>query len=106
MPVLNCEAVNCIYNKEELCSKGDIMVGGKQAEKSAETCCESFKEIADGSMSNSTGSGCATIHVDCKALECSFNKDEKCSAGAIDIEGTQANEAKETDCGTFRNKHR
>ena len=42
MAELKCTAVNCTYNKEKLCSKGDIMVGGKHACKMDETCCESF----------------------------------------------------------------
>lgn len=106
MPLLNCTAVNCIYNKEELCSKGDILVDGESAEHSSDTCCHSFKEAADGSMSNSTGSGSASIYVDCKACECSYNKEEKCHANAIDIEGSNACECEQTQCGTFRYKNR
>ena len=33
-----------VYNQNELCSKGDIRVGGSGAKSSMETCCESFKE--------------------------------------------------------------
>ena len=42
MPLLVCSAMSCIYNKGEYCSKGDITVGGKEAEQPGETCCESF----------------------------------------------------------------
>ena len=30
MPALRCSAMTCVYNDGELCSKGDIKVGGKQ----------------------------------------------------------------------------
>lgn len=106
MPVLSCAATTCVYNKEELCSKGDIQVGGEDAQHSSDTCCSSFKERAEDSMSNSTGAGCGTIDVECLACECSFNKEEKCFAGAIDIEGSEASESEETECGTFRNQDR
>ena len=42
MSELKCIVENCVYNKENLCSKGDIMVGGKRACCESETCCESF----------------------------------------------------------------
>ena len=31
MPALKCSAMTCVYNKGELCSKGDIKVGGSGA---------------------------------------------------------------------------
>ena len=55
MPALSCSAMTCVYNQNELCSKGDIRVGGSGAKSSMETCCESFKERGEGTMSNSTG---------------------------------------------------
>ena len=39
---------NCTYNKEHLCSKGDIMVGGKHACCCDQTCCESFVQKREG----------------------------------------------------------
>ena len=47
MPALSCSAMTCVYNQNELCSKGDIRVGGSGAKSSMETCCESFKERGD-----------------------------------------------------------
>ena len=40
MPALSCSAMTCVYNQNELCSKGDIRVGGSGAKSSMETCCE------------------------------------------------------------------
>ena len=31
MPALSCSAMTCVYNQNELCSKGDIRVGGSEA---------------------------------------------------------------------------
>ena len=42
MAILNCGAVDCSYNKDKCCCKGDIMVGGKHACECDGTCCESF----------------------------------------------------------------
>lgn len=104
MPILSCSATTCVYNKEELCSKGDIMVSGDRAQHPSETCCDSFVERNEDSMSNSTGTGCGTIDVDCGACECTFNKEDKCSASAIEIDGSDACESDETECGSFRNR--
>ena len=83
MPALSCSAMTCVYNQNELCSKGDIRVGGSGAKSSMETCCESFKERGEGTMSNSTGCGCTKIGVDCKAQNCTFNDNCKCEAGVF-----------------------
>ena len=33
MPMLKCSATTCLYNQEEYCSKGDIVVSGEQASR-------------------------------------------------------------------------
>ena len=55
MANLKCVVENCTYNKDCLCSKGDIMVGGKHACDCDGTCCESFAQKREGreSFSNS-----------------------------------------------------
>lgn len=45
-----------------------------------ETCCESFKERGEGTMSNSTGCGCTKIGVDCKAQNCTLTTTVKYEA--------------------------
>lgn len=102
MPLLSCTARTCVYNKDEYCSKGDIVVDGKNATVSDETCCSSFKERRGDSVSNSTGCGCKTIYVDCKACDCTFNCDEKCEAEEITITGASALKPEETECRSFQ----
>lgn len=101
MPLLVCSAMTCIYNKGECCSKGDIMVGGKNAETSSETCCESFVPRSENGATSSLGAPCDRIQVDCKACQCQYNEHEKCCASKIDINGASAKDSDQTACGTF-----
>lgn len=39
---VNCEALNCIYNRNELCYAKDIKIDGTRAKHSEETFCSSF----------------------------------------------------------------
>lgn len=34
MPLLNCTVKSCLYNKDEYCAKGDILVDGRTAKMS------------------------------------------------------------------------
>ncbi len=101
MPMLRCSATTCVYNEEQLCSKGDIKVNGSDAKYADETSCASFRERSGDSAKNSCGCGCKTIDVDCKACECVHNANEKCAADSIDIAGVNACECQDTKCGTF-----
>ena len=79
MPALRCTAVKCVYNKEELCSKGDIKVSGDHAKTVDETCCSSFKERT-GTSNAVDGCGCDNIKVGCTACNCKFNEEKYCEA--------------------------
>lgn len=103
MPALKCTAVKCVYNKEQLCSKGDIQVRGDHASTVDETCCYSFQERT-GQNNAAAGQGYDTIQVGCTACDCTYNKEKVCHAGAIDINGAKACSCEETCCGTFRCK--
>ena len=106
MAELKCGAEGCIYNKEHLCSKGDIMVGGKHADKYEDTCCESFAErrASLDSYSSSLDHPSKTISIDCEAVKCMYNSNYKCVADHVDIQGSQANASRETACATFKEK--
>ena len=102
MAELRCAAINCTYNKDRYCSKGDIMVGGSQAEKSVETCCESFVDKNRDSYKSALNHPSKTISIDCEACKCIYNKDYKCHAESVDIGGSNACHSRETECATFR----
>ena len=69
MAELKCAVQNCSYNANERCSKGDIMVGGKHASCSAETCCESFTENKGDSFKSAVEHPSEYISIDCEAAK-------------------------------------
>ena len=103
MAELKCAAVNCTYNKERYCSKGDIMVGGKHADKEEDTCCESFAERRGESnaYTSSLSHPSSIISIDCEAVKCIYNSNYKCVADHVDIAGSDASASRETACATF-----
>lgn len=102
MADLKCVAENCSYNEEHMCSKGDILVGGKHADSVAETFCESFMERPDSKATkNSTCHPSKTISIDCEATNCNSNSNYRCTADHVNIEGGNAHECHQTACGSF-----
>ena len=104
MAQLDCSVDNCIYNKEECCCKGDIMVGGKHADKKDDTCCESFAEKLGDSYTSALEHPCKTISIDCEAVKCVYNSNYKCHAEHVDIKGCGACDCRETACATFKER--
>ena len=102
MPALQCSAVKCMYNKDNLCSKGDIQVKGDHAATENETWCSSFAEKTGMSNAYTCGGGCSSIQVGCAAHDCTYNRQEVCQADHVHIDGSQACICEETCCGTFR----
>ena len=106
MAELKCGAESCVYNKDRLCAKGDIMVGGKHADKSDDTCCESFAARKEGKdvYTSSLSHPSVVISIDCEAVKCKYNSNYKCVADHVDIRGLGACDCKETSCATFKEK--
>ena len=104
MAELKCMAEKCNYNKDCLCSKGDIMVGGTHAKTSDDTCCESFIEKRDAGYTSSTSHPSSIISIDCEAVKCMYNQNYKCVAEHVDIRGGHASDSRETACATFTEK--
>ena len=78
MTILKCSAMTCVYNKEQLCSKGDIDVTGENATSANETSCGSFRERTGSSMKGS------------------------CTASSIQVDGSNAHASSDTRCDTFQ----
>ncbi len=106
MAELRCAVVNCTYNKDKYCSKGDIMVGGKHAEKEDETCCESFAQRREGhdAYTSALSHPSRIISIDCEAVKCIYNSNYKCIAEHVDIKGSGAEDSNETACATFKER--
>lgn len=104
MAQLNCTVENCAYNEEKYCCKGDIMVGGKHAEKETDTCCESFMEQKTDRFTSALEHPSKIISIDCEAVKCVYNNNYKCVAEHVDIKGCGASDCRETSCATFKEK--
>ncbi len=106
MAELKCGAESCVYNKEHLCSKGDIMVGGRHADSMEGTCCESYiiKKMDKDAYTSSISHPSNIISIDCEAVKCVYNHNYKCIAEHVDIQGTHATDSRETACATFTEK--
>lgn len=104
MAELTCGAINCSYNKERYCCKGDIMVGGKHAQESDNTCCESFYKSSGDIYTSALSHPSKTISIDCEAVKCIYNTNYRCQASHVDIKGSNADKAMETICATFKEK--
>lgn len=48
------------------------------------------------------GMGCTNIAIDCEAQNCQFNESCKCTAGGIQISGSEACCCDDTKCSSFR----
>lgn len=104
MPSLDCSVRNCYYNKNNRCSREDILVEGKHAKTTDATACDSFK-IKNDEFTNSCKCDTAPneyLKVACRAENCVYNKKCMCDAKHIDIAGISASKSEQTECGTFR----
>lgn len=63
-----------MYNKDNLCSKGDIQVKGDHAATENETWCSSFVEKTGMSNAYTCGGGCSSIQVGCAAHDCTYDR--------------------------------
>lgn len=104
MPALRCSATRCLYNKDQLCSKDGIQVGGENAKTVNETCCTSFQERKGAMNAMESGCGKDNVQVGCMACECTFNQNKNCQAGSVNIGGADACQCEQTCCGTFQCK--
>ena len=104
MADLKCAVENCYYNDQHLCSKGDILVGGKNACTCDETCCENFEQQKEGSTRNADGYPDRMTQIDCEAVKCRYNTNYKCQAEHVDMRGSRAGDRRETACATFEER--
>lgn len=101
MPELRCTVQTCVHNADFYCDLKTVNVGGNDAKRAEETCCDSFEERKSATYSNAVREASPTSDIDCKAVECQYNQNYKCHAGKISVEGSRATTSGETECATF-----
>lgn len=101
MPELKCTVQTCRHNKNFLCDLDHIQVGGSDARKARETCCDSFQERRGDTYFNVTGDASPATDIHCEAKDCMYNEQCKCHAGKISVEGSNACHCESTECATF-----
>lgn len=107
MTDLECNVNSCVYNCSNLCSRYEIKVGGKDAQKKSKTCCSSYEMRTSGEYSNSMVNQIAApiTDVDCEAYVCIYNASGKCDADDICIDccdNCEPENMSETECASFR----
>ena len=87
MTKLDCNVVNCSFNKDNCCRRSAIDGQGSDAKMASETSCGSFSAKGCGCTANYDGCTCKETEVKCESVECKFNMSHKCSAKHIGISG-------------------
>ena len=101
MTELECKVDTCIFNKNYLCSKGEITVGGLHATKTEGTSCDSFKENKSHAYQSSVIHPSKIICVDCEAISCKYNSNYQCHSEKVKVIGQNATRKSATECATF-----
>ena len=101
MTKISCSAHTCVHNTDSCCCLSNVQVGGREAKKSCDTCCDSFYE-RKGEMTNVKESICSNSDIRCAAEKCIYNDNEFCTATQIDVAGMGACDCNQTECETFR----
>ncbi len=103
MAELCCKVKSCVYNNDECCCKGDILVGGRHAKEICETACESFVDRNGNTYTSAMDHPSHTIQIDCEAEKCAYNRNYKCHADSVEIGGKcDSCCCGDTSCSTFR----
>ena len=102
MTNLECSALHCANNHSHLCCLSEINVGGANACRCSETCCESFVDSGN-SYANVLDSRDAApeTRISCAAHHCVYNTSGICNAEDVQINGSFAHRRDATSCNTF-----
>lgn len=101
MSKISCTVTNCFYNRTNGCTAPAIKVDGKKAFESRTTNCDTFIQQKPGMMS-SVDQPRQSTEISCAATNCVYNKEKKCDASDILVNGKNAKGPVETCCSTFK----
>jgi len=101
MAEISCTVTNCFFNKRNGCTAPVIKVDGIKAFESRSTNCNTFIEQKPG-IQSSVDKPQQDTEISCIAIHCVYNKNEKCDASDILVNGKNAQDPVETCCSTFK----
>jgi hypothetical protein len=104
MTDLYCGVSACANNRNRLCCRPDIMVGGPDSVDAKQTYCANFLDRSEKHPKNSVDNRLPnpSLMVHCEVTNCTYNEDRACSADHIEIRTTQVNNGQiKTECATF-----
>lgn len=101
MPELKCTVETCVHNRTNFCDRGHIDITGGLALAKCETACSSFKDYSLHSYSNSNKGASISADITCEASNCQHNTDCNCQAECVDVQGSNACQCDDTECGSF-----
>lgn len=109
MPSLQCTVTNCASNcGSTQCCRPVIHVDGGNANCCEGTCCQSFSPTSGQATSQAPTESFnypnANPSIKCNATNCTYNRNNLCSASNVDIAGCGASDCHGTTCRTFRAK--
>ncbi|MGL4337035.1 MAG: DUF1540 domain-containing protein [Turicibacter sp.] len=98
---LNCSAKDCNHNNGGACCAGAIVVDGRQAVTTSETCCKNYSPSAGGLNTefaqefNTLSKTTDVKDIKCKACNCQHNVKKCCHASSVQMN------AQSGACDTF-----
>lgn len=105
MTDLACKVKNCIFHSSDnYCERDNIKVGGCSATDCKSTCCTNYERGTRDKFFNSCGCGTAKTEISCEAVNCRFNKENRCVSKHIDVKPVKDTGFGDTECASFEMK--
>ena len=104
MPKIKCFVKKCTYNNDQKCTRKNIDVESTDSVVKDETYCESFVPLSEMTMNYEFASfdGKKTDNVDvyCNAINCVYEKNQRCYADHIQIRNSNIKFKYDTEFST------
>lgn len=104
---LECQVTTCQHYRNNQCCLPGIKVDGPAAQKSSQTCCDSYEERRKGAGENNVCGRNPSVEssINCSAEHCTYNDGCKCKAATVCVGCCGEVTSKSgTECCTFSAK--
>ena len=108
--LVRCSVTDCVYNDNSRCTSQAVKIDGEDARTSVQTRCDTFS-THEGMMSSvlSNKDNTGSTKINCKATNCHYNDECKCTLESIDVgcscDACTCSSSSETACNSFKSNH-